>query len=62
MLSIHYTKRMRQDTKRMVKRGKNLSKLITVLNLLAARQPIPEKYHDHALKGQMKDFRECHIE
>jgi adenine phosphoribosyltransferase len=47
---------MKRDAKRMVKRGKDLSKLTIVLNLLASRQPLPEKYKDHMLKGEMRDF------
>ena len=23
---------------------------------------MPEIYHDHSLSGELKDFRECHIE
>jgi addiction module toxin, RelE/StbE family len=39
-----------------------MRKLETVLALLASRNKMPEKYHDHLLKGEFKDFRECHIE
>jgi mRNA interferase YafQ len=39
-----------------------MMKLTTVLNLLADRAPMPERYHDHQLTGDLKDFRECHIE
>ena len=53
---------MKRDAKRMMKRGKNMSKLTEVLNLLQNQQPMPEQYHDHQLTGNLKDFRECHIE
>jgi mRNA interferase YafQ len=53
---------MKQDFKRMQKRGKNMMLLDAVLRLLVSRQPLPEKYKDHQLKGNLKDFRECHIE
>ena len=53
---------MKRDVKRIKKRGKDISKLIYVLNLLASGKPLPEKYHDHPLKGEMTGFRECHIE
>lgn len=62
MYQITYTNRMKRDTKRMKKRGKDLTKLITALNLLAAGIPMPESYHDHQLSGNLQDFRECHIE
>jgi mRNA interferase YafQ len=62
MLKIEYTSRMKRDTKRMKKRGKDMLKLIATLDLLASREPMPEKYKDHALKGDFGDYRECHIE
>lgn len=34
---------------------------MTVVSLLAADAPLPEKYRDHALTGGWKDHRDCHI-
>jgi mRNA interferase YafQ len=62
MLEIEFTNKMKRDAKLMKKRGKDMSKLTDTLNLLASRAPIPEHYRDHQLSGDMKDFRECHIE
>ncbi len=62
MLEIRFTSKMKRDYKRMQKRGKDMSHLNAVLNLLVQCQPLPEKYKDHQLKGDKKDFRECHIE
>jgi mRNA interferase YafQ len=62
MLEIEFTNKMKRDVKLMKKRGKNISKLTTTLNLLASRKPMPERYQDHQLTGDLKDFRECHIE
>ena len=33
-----------------------------VLSVLADGNALPEKNRDHQLTGNMKDFRECHIE
>ena len=46
----------------MQKRGKDMAKLVTVLDLLASGVPLPPKYKDHQLTGNLHDFRECHIE
>jgi addiction module toxin, RelE/StbE family len=62
MLRISFTNRMKRDAKRLQKRGKDMCKLETVLALLASGNTMPEKFHDHPLKGELKDFRECHIE
>ena len=39
-----------------------ISKLTDILNKLASGQPLPQKNDDHQLTGNLKDFRECHIE
>jgi len=62
MLAIEFTNKMKRDVKLMKKRGKDISKLTTTLNLLASQKPMPEQYQDHQLTGDLKDFRECHIE
>lgn len=46
----------------MKKRGKDLEKLKTVLNLLQRGIELPAKYKDHALTGNYIGCRECHIE
>ena len=48
--------------KLMAKRGKDISKLITVLDLLSTGNPLPTKYKDHVLIGNRVGQRECHIE
>ena len=62
MYDIVYTNRMKHDAKLMKKRGKNLEKLVEVLSLLASGNPLPQKYKDQQLTGNLNDFRECHIE
>ena len=62
MYRIEFTAEMKRNVKLMKKRGKNLSKLTTVLDLLASGNPLPQQYNDHNLSGNLKDFRECHIE
>ena len=46
----------------MKKRGKELEKLKYVVNELANQRPLDEKYRDHELTGNYRNFRECHIE
>jgi len=57
------TSLFRKDFKREA-RGNNagiLSELLPVLVALATDQPLEEKYRDHQLSGNKKDFRNCHI-
>jgi mRNA interferase YafQ len=52
----------RRDVKRAQKRGEDMSKLRTLLSLLVEGTPLPARYRDHALGGEWRDFRDCHIE
>jgi len=43
------------------KRGLDISLLQEPIILLAKGEPLPPKYRDHQLKGNLSAFRECHI-
>jgi len=43
------------------KRGYNMKKLGYIVNLLKRGIPLPSNHNDHALVGNWKGFRECHI-
>ena len=62
MYTLVFTTRMKRDLKLIKKRGKDISKLEIVLDILLSGQDLPEQYKDHQLKGEMREFRECHIE
>ncbi len=61
-LKIRRTSQFKKDVKRMIRRGKDLSKLAFVVQELSAERKLAPKYKDHPLKGQHKDKRDCHIE
>lgn len=62
MLKLVMTSRFKKDYKRLMRSGQyQMEKLLHVLDLLCAEQPLPSQYHDHALTGSFRDFRECHI-
>jgi len=46
----------------MLKRGKALDDLLFVIGELVEQRGLAAKYKDHALKGQYKNKRNCHIE
>ena len=62
MYRIEFTAKMRRDAKRMEKRGKDMSKLETCLDLLASGEKMPDSYGDHPLFGNYRGNRECHLE
>ena len=51
MYKIVITGKFKRDLKLAKKRGYNLSLLSVVVNMLAAGEPLPEKYKDHNLSG-----------
>ncbi|MDR0858097.1 MAG: type II toxin-antitoxin system YafQ family toxin [Oscillospiraceae bacterium] len=61
MLTVHKTAKFRRDYKRAYKRNLDMTLLDNVILVLASEQPLDQKYIDHALTGNRKDFRECHI-
>ena len=62
MYQIYFTSKMKKDVKRMQKRGKDISRLTAVLDIMASGKSLPARNKDHGLTGSLSDFRECHIE
>ena len=61
MLKVRYSSRFKKDFKLVIRRGYNISLFEEVLTLLRVEKTLPEKYNDHALKGEYTGHRECHI-
>ena len=62
MLALIQTSKFKQDYKRMVKQGRNLSLLKDVIEVLQRREPLNVRHLDHPLTGNWRGFRECHVE
>lgn len=60
--SVIFTPNFKQDYKLVQKRGYKIELLQEIVALLANGEPLPEKNRDHALTGNYKGFRECHIQ
>jgi mRNA interferase YafQ len=58
MRKIEWTAAFKRDFKRC---GALEAPLIEALWKLANDEPLPERFCDHALSGEWKDFRDCHI-
>lgn len=64
MRTIEHTGQFKRDYKREAKgchRATLEADFIEVLKALANDSPLAAKYHDHALSGEWKDHRDCHI-
>lgn len=62
MRKVSQTCQFLRDLKRIAKRGKELDKLKRIVTLLAKDEPLEPKHRDHALSGNWKHSRDCHIE
>ena len=62
MLTAVRSSQFKRDVKRLQKRGKDMGKLRIVLGLLIEKSPLPEAYQDHALRGNLRGYRDAHIE
>ena len=58
---VRRSSEFKRDYKRAKKQGKDTSRLLEVIEMLANDKPLPLKYRDHALSGNWKGYRECHI-
>ena len=64
MRTIERTSQFKRDYKREAKGSYRATlevDIIDVLTALANDKPLAEKHHDHALIGDWKDHRDCHI-
>lgn len=62
MRSIAHTSRFKRDYKKAARQGRDLVKLIDVIESLAQDLPLLDKMSDHALVGDKKGLRDCHVE
>lgn len=62
MYTVKFTNKFKKSYKLMIKRGKDISLLDSVVNTLMSGKQLSEKYRDHELTGTWKGYRECHIE
>jgi mRNA interferase YafQ len=61
-MKITQTTQFKKDAKRQQKRGKDLDKLLDVIDLLTSPKDLPVSLRDHTLTGNWKGWRDCHIE
>lgn len=64
MRTIKYTSQFKRDYKREKKSGhyqKLDDDLSSLVKLLAADEYLPVCKHDHALRGNWNDHRDCHL-
>lgn len=61
MYKIEVTNRFKQSVKKAKKDGLDTKLLTDVIDILSKGETLPEKYKNHALKGNFKGYYDCHI-
>lgn len=64
MRAINQTGQFKRDLKREAKgmhRAMLANEFTHIVKSLALDESLPEKYRDHALSGDWRDHRDCHI-
>ena len=59
--TVKRTAPFKREYKKAMKQGKDISLLLKLIEMLANDEPLPEKHRDHALVGDWKVYRECHV-
>ncbi len=61
-LTIRRTTQFKRDIKGLLRSGKDIEKLLSIVEELAEGRKLSPEYHDHSLIGKYKNKRDCHIE
>ncbi|MDD4662025.1 MAG: type II toxin-antitoxin system YafQ family toxin [Candidatus Pacebacteria bacterium] len=61
MFNLKYSSQFKKDLKNYKNEQKVSAELEKVLDILIKGDVLPNKYHNHPLKGSFKDCLECHI-
>ncbi len=59
--TINTTRQFDRALKKCIKRGYDLTKIKTVINILAEEGTLPPNYRPHKLSGNYAHVWECHI-
>jgi mRNA interferase YafQ len=61
MLKPKLSNRFKKNYNLMKKRGYNIALLDEIVETLLEEKPLPAANRDHALQGNWKGYRECHV-
>ncbi len=62
MRELRATTQFKRDLRRTRKRGKDIEKLMRIVDKLLAGEPLDQQNRPHRLSGEWSPCRECHIE
>lgn len=60
-LTVRQTSQFKKELKKARKQGKEMAAMDKAVSLLQNCEALPPKFKDHALTGDWKGYRECHL-
>ena len=61
MLKPELSNQFKRDYNLLIRRGYDITKLDTVVEILLEQEPLEPRHRDHPLKGKWRSCRCCHI-
>jgi len=61
-MNVRWRSQFKKDYRLMMKQGRDIAVLDYVIGELAVPNPLPGILQDHALKGEYRGYRDCHVE
>ena len=61
LYTVEQSNQFKRELKKLRKRGYDMTVINGVVNTLSNGEKLDVKYRDHALIGNFKGYRECHI-
>lgn len=61
MKEIRKTSQFKKDFKRFSNDIEKVKTLMSIVEMLQNSEPIPEEFYPHPLKGEWKNYMECHM-
>ncbi len=56
-----FSKQFKKDYARRIQGTRMEAEFEELLDMLLSGTPLPRNYHDHALAGEWKGYRDCHL-
>jgi mRNA interferase YafQ len=60
--TIVTSRQYEKDAKMLRSRGKDVARVVAIVDDLRRRQPLAPRHRDHALVGDWLGYRECHVQ
>ncbi len=61
-LKIRRTTQFKRDIRKVLRRRKDIERLLSIIEALAEEKKLPSEYKDHPLTGNYKNKCDCHVE